>query len=73
MLSRTVELLRGSLDVLDEGKNEKERFAQTQMDRKWTNDELGVGTHVLAHGMVVESKQNCRDRSDNFRSRTFRR
>lgn len=31
--------------------------------RKGTNDELGDGTHVLVHVMVVESKQNCRDRS----------
>jgi hypothetical protein len=34
MLSRTVELSRGSLDVLDEGENEKERFEQVQICRK---------------------------------------
>jgi len=48
--------------VLDEGRMNRSDLNKFKF-RKWTNDELGDGTHVLVHVMVVESKQNCRDRS----------
>ena len=48
--------------MLDEGRMNRSDLNKFKF-RKWTNDELGDGTHVLVHVMVVESKQNCRDRS----------
>jgi len=55
--------------VLDEGRMNRRDL--NRLER--TKDELGVDTHVRVHVTVVESKQNCQDRSDNFRSRSFRR